>query len=139
MKPNTAKASPPPQAPTHAGKVGYGRPPKEHQFKPGQSGNPRGRRKNTKNYATIVEEILQRKLSITDRGKARIVPLIEAMLLKFAEVALRGNHKAAAFLLKPNGAADQNDISPIDVSQDDQELLDAFIHRIKAQAKNEGE
>ena len=25
--------------------VGYGRPPKNSQFKPGQSGNPRGRRK----------------------------------------------------------------------------------------------
>ncbi len=23
--------------------VGFGRPPKQHQFKPGQSGNPRGR------------------------------------------------------------------------------------------------
>ena len=28
-------------------RVGYGRPPKEYQFKPGQSGNPKGRPKNS--------------------------------------------------------------------------------------------
>ena len=61
------------------------------------------------------------------------------MFLKFAEDALRGNPKAAAFLLKRNGPADQNDILPIEFGRDDQELLDAFVDRIKSQAKNAGE
>ena len=29
--------------------VGYGRPPKKHRFKPGQSGNPAGRQKGSRN------------------------------------------------------------------------------------------
>jgi len=33
--------------------VGYCRPPIAKQFKPGQSGNPRGRKKGVKNVATI--------------------------------------------------------------------------------------
>ena len=40
-----------------AGEVGYGKPPKAHQFKPGQSGNPKGRPRGAKSEATILREI----------------------------------------------------------------------------------
>lgn len=36
-------------------------PPKEHQFKPGQSGNKRGRPKGRQNMATIVERVAREK------------------------------------------------------------------------------
>jgi Family of unknown function (DUF5681) len=45
-------------------KTGYGRPPIEHRFKPGQSGNPRGRPKGKKNEATILHELLNRKITV---------------------------------------------------------------------------
>src|SRR3954467_14740458 len=79
--------------------VGYKRPPRRSQFKPGQSGNPRGRPKGRKNEDTILDEILHRKLPMRDRGRIREVPIIEAIFLKFTEAALRGDPKAAAFLL----------------------------------------
>ena len=34
---------------TSTGEVGYGKPPKHSQFKPGQSGNPQGRPKGSRN------------------------------------------------------------------------------------------
>ncbi len=38
--------------------VGYRKPPKHTRFKPGQSGNPRGRPKGTKNLKTdLIEEL----------------------------------------------------------------------------------
>ena len=40
-------------------KVGYRRPPKKSRFKPGQSGNPKGRPKGTKNLKRDLIEELQ--------------------------------------------------------------------------------
>ena len=36
----------------HTFSVGYGKPPAHTQFKPGQSGNPKGRRKGQRNVRT---------------------------------------------------------------------------------------
>ena len=46
--------------------IGYGRPPKQTRFKPGQSGNPKGRPRGRKNVHTILEETLYRPVTITE-------------------------------------------------------------------------
>lgn len=51
-----------PKAQAEKTEVGYGRPPQEHQFKRGQSGNPKGRPKGSKNESTILREILEHKI-----------------------------------------------------------------------------
>ena len=38
--------------------VGYGRPPVHSRFKPGKSGNPKGRAKQSRNMRTIVQQVL---------------------------------------------------------------------------------
>lgn len=82
-------------------RVGYRRPPKEHQFKAGKSGNPKGRRKGAKNVATILREIFYRSIEVRDKGTVRKIAYIEALLRKFADAALmKGDHKAAALLLQ---------------------------------------
>jgi hypothetical protein len=43
-------------------RVGPGRPPKQHQFKPGQSGNPAGARRKPKPIALDIKELLERTL-----------------------------------------------------------------------------
>ncbi|MGZ9082896.1 MAG: DUF5681 domain-containing protein [Rhodoplanes sp.] len=80
-----------------ADEVGYGRPPRAHRFKPGQSGNPRGRPKGAKNEATILRAILKRKIAVREGGRARKMTVLEAILLRFTEEALKGNTKTAAF------------------------------------------
>jgi hypothetical protein len=85
--------------------VGYGRPPKAHQFQPGHSGNPSGHRKGARSEAAILQQILSRKITIREGDKARRISLLEAILLKSAEEALRGELKATAFLLSRLTAA----------------------------------
>jgi hypothetical protein len=117
--------------------VGYGRPPVEHQFKPGQSGNKRGRPKGSKNEATILNELLSRKININQNGKMRRISVLEGMFLKFAEDALRGNPKAAAFLLARKQlieSIEQPAVAALDA--DEQKILDAFIQEIEEKSKN---
>jgi hypothetical protein len=51
--------------------VGYGRPPRAHQFKPGQSGNPTGRPRGAKSEATMLRENSLRARLRSDREAVR--------------------------------------------------------------------
>jgi Family of unknown function (DUF5681) len=49
--------------------VGPGRPPKEHQFKPGQSGNPKGAKRKVPSMAPDLKAALERALNKTVKLK----------------------------------------------------------------------
>lgn len=124
------------KSPGGNGTVGYGRPPKQHQFKKGRSGNPRGRPKGSKNEATIWREVLSKRVSIREDGKPRKASVLEAMILKYVERALGDDIKAATFVLNRIRLIDGNAPAETEsVDQDDQQVLDAFIKRIQADLK----
>ena len=106
--------------------VGYGKPPPQHRFQPGQSGNPKGRLKGAKNTATLLREILDRKIEVRTAGKPRKITVREGMLTRFAERGLKGDVKAAAFLLQrydaPEGTQEQADAT----TMEEQEILVAY-------------
>jgi hypothetical protein len=75
--------------------VGYGRPPVNRQFKPGQSGNPRGRPKGQKNFATMFAETLNEKIPIRGKnGKRHWVTRKQAMCQVLTNKAISGDPKA---------------------------------------------
>ena len=49
--------------------VGYGKPPKHTRFKPGQSGNPKGRKPGSKNVMTLLEQTLFDTVKVRENGK----------------------------------------------------------------------
>ena len=51
--------------------VGYGRPPIRTRFRPGQSGNPKGRPKGARNAASMARDALERKIPVTESGTKR--------------------------------------------------------------------
>jgi hypothetical protein len=121
--------------------VGYGRPPREHQFKLGQSGNKRGRPRGSKNEATIISELLNRKIDVRQNGSVRKITLLEGILLKFAEDALKGNPKSAAFLLNRKLLIESSD-QPADgpaLDMDDRKVLEHYARQLEEQFKKQGD
>lgn len=80
-------------------KVGYKRPPKATQFKPGQSGNPKGRPKGVKNLATDLKEELEERITVTEGGKPLQVTKQRAMFKTLMAKALKGDSRAANVLI----------------------------------------
>ena len=81
-------------------RVGYRRPPKHSRFQPGRSGNPRGRPPGVKSLSDIVRKIVGQKVTITENGRTRRVPRLEAILLRAAGEASRGDARALRLLLQ---------------------------------------
>jgi hypothetical protein len=114
--------------------VGYGKPPRQHQFQPGRSGNPKGRPKGSKNESTILREILQHKIGIRGaNGRVRKISVMEGIHRKVADDALKGDIKAAAFLFNRYAALVSGELQPQDMSDDDRAVLEAFAKQAAAQ------
>jgi Family of unknown function (DUF5681) len=80
--------------------VGYGRPPREHCFPKGRSGNPRGRPKGAKSMANHCEDVLAEMTTVTEGTRRRRVPKGKAIVLATALRAMKGDDKAIESLLK---------------------------------------
>lgn len=109
--------------------VGYGKPPKATQFKPGQSGNPKGRPKGSKNLVTDLSEELSEKIIVTEGGKQIKITKQRAMIKSLLAKALKGDGTAAGTLLKLIPSAEQADLASEQaeiMSKSDAEILAAF-------------
>jgi Family of unknown function (DUF5681) len=78
--------------------VGYGQPPERTRFKPGQSGNPRGRPKGSLNMATVLERTLKEKVVVNENGKRKVVSKLEAAVKQLANQAASGQPRAMQLL-----------------------------------------
>jgi hypothetical protein len=75
-------------------RVGYGRPPKDIRFKPGKSGNPKGRAPQSRNLKTIVKQVLEEMMPIKEGGRIRRMAAIEALVRVTRGRAFKGDRKA---------------------------------------------
>lgn len=79
--------------------VGYGKPPQQTRFKPGHSGNPKGRPRGTRNLKTELAEELQESIVIHEGGKRKRVSKQRAIIKRLVEKSLTGDIRAARELL----------------------------------------
>ncbi len=70
--------------------VGFGKPPKETQFKKGQSGNPRGRPKGSLNLMTSFHRALRETVTVVEHGQKRRVNKVDAVVMQMVNHAVQG-------------------------------------------------
>jgi Family of unknown function (DUF5681) len=63
------------------------------RFKPGQSGNPKGRAKGSKNLKTLFHRILNEQVSLREGDRVRKVSKAEAVLRGLIIGAMKGDPK----------------------------------------------
>jgi len=86
--------------------VGYGRPPKATRFKPGTSGNPKGRPKRDRSsLGEIVHAVLNEPVKYLENGRARTASRREVALKMLMQRATKGDVSAADTLLKKRADA----------------------------------
>ena len=80
--------------------VGYGKPPKEHQFRKGQSGNPKGRPKGSRSMQTIITDKLNERVAYTQNGQRKTATRREVFSERLINDAMIGKPNAVNKLLQ---------------------------------------
>jgi hypothetical protein len=122
---------------TDASEIGFKKPPKVHSWKKGQSGNPRGRRKGSRNKKTIIISLMEGRLGrkIPDPRK---LTNQEALLWKAIQRGLNGDAKAMAFAFKRYDDATASSLGgPVVTTEDDRQVYDALRAKIRREIEDE--
>lgn len=123
--------------------VGYGKPPKTSQFKPGQSGNRKGRPKGSQNFATVLEKELNSTVTVTEGGRRKQIRKREVIAKQVVNKAAAGDLKATSLLMTEarnvdaSSAVNTFPAAPTEFAHADQLTLQSIIARIRASAPDE--
>jgi hypothetical protein len=115
--------------------VGYGKPPAQRRFAKGQSGNPKGRPKGSRNFSTIVRKEFRRRIAISENGLRKHTTKIEAFAKQLVNKGVAGDPKFAPMALaeihRQEGAIEQAAAAlPVD-RPEDQLTIANIIRRIR--------
>lgn len=114
--------------PTSDYEVGYGRPPAHSRFKPGRSGNPRGRPRKSKDLNRLIQTELDKTIPIKENGRERRISKREAVITQLINCAIKGDVKPLQLVLSHlDKHREIEPFTPTDV--DDAVLLAALSKR----------
>jgi len=92
--------------------IGYRKPPKHSRFKPGQSGNPKGRPKGARSLQTIVRELMTQKVPIRTAKGIKKMTHMEALMHKALEQGYAGNLRALTSIIQLYAQSVPNEEAP---------------------------
>jgi len=120
-------------------RVGPGRPPKEHQFKPGQSGNPNGAKPKPRSilmsFKKLFEDALNRKVTLANAEKRSALTKFEIGMEQLANQFAKGDRHARrevfaiADKLGVDLLADQKKNYENAFASNHQAILNAYVRR----------
>ena len=111
--------------------VGYKKPPRHSQFKPGQSGNPKGRPKRTKNLKTDLREDISETVSVIENGSSRVVSKQRAIVKRTVAKALGGDARATEQIIKliiMHFSSEEGEQDLVELLAEDTAILDRFFN-----------
>jgi Family of unknown function (DUF5681) len=150
-KPTRARTLVKPQRANTPYRVGPGFPPREHQFKPGQSGNPDGARKRPASIAPDLKALLQaalsKKVTFAIGDKERILTKAAAGIEQLVDQFARGDRYARRDLfdladklgldLGASSKAAFEELAGKALTAEDEALVTDFLKRKTAQTNHE--
>jgi len=115
--------------------VGYGNPPRHNRFRKGQSGNPKGRPRGSKNLSTLVDEELKQTVTVTENGARKRISKAQAIAKRLVNGAVAGETKMVPMLLNQERAqADQQAsvaAAEMPIGAEDELVIEQIIERIR--------
>ncbi|MGG5890088.1 DUF5681 domain-containing protein [Falsiroseomonas sp. HC035] len=78
--------------------VGYGKPPEHSRFKPGQSGNPRGRTKDSVTFSMAIAKALGERVMVNEGGSRHSITKLEAIAKQLVNKAASGDARIIKLL-----------------------------------------
>lgn len=110
--------------------VGYKKPPKEHQFKPGISGNPKGRPKLIQDFKTDFQDELEETITLKEGGSIKTMTKQRALIKRLITSALNVNMTSIKLVTSIMSTLP---IKPKDIEEnlsiEDAQILRDFIER----------
>jgi Family of unknown function (DUF5681) len=134
-------------------RIGPGRPPKEYQFKPGQSGNPKGARRKPRSIApdlkALFERALSGKVTLRQGEQEKIITKAAAGIEQLVNQFAKGDRHARRDLLAlaerlgvdlvaGQGEALEQTVAAA-LSANDEALLADYVRRYAVQLDRPGE
>jgi hypothetical protein len=134
-------------------RIGPGRPPKEYQFKPGQSGNPKGARRKPRSIAPDLKALFERALSgkvmLRQGEQEKIITKAAAGIEQLVNQFAKGDRHARRDLLalaerlgvdlvEGQGEALEQTVAAA-LSANDDALLADYVQRHAVQPERRGE
>ncbi len=123
--------------------IGYGKPPKQHQFKSGVSGNRKGRPRGSKNVHTLLNEILNQNITIKENGKPLRISKKAALLVQLVNKGVKGDIRAIQTLLPHLIMADMKEEEMNRVldalNTDDKTIINMYMSGLNSHSRDEME
>lgn len=105
------------------------------RYKPGQSGNPKGRPRGSKNKDTILREVLSQKVSVQQNGKTLKMNKLTVIITTLVNKAASGDLRAISELRPMIEKMEANHEATVKLSEElsveDKEILRAYAERAK--------
>ncbi len=143
----SAVDSPDPESePQRGNEVGYRKPPKRTQFKPGRSGNPKGRPKRPTGLEDQVERELAQKITVREGGKSQKLSKREVVAKQLVKKAMEGDVRALRAIMTMPSADTKSSLEPADggqgradqpLTENERAVLDAWEAQIREKIAQE--